>query len=164
MCWIHVPTPLIFMTYNLQVREPSRRGPSRLMARPSLRSAWDKSSARRYRRTVTGTCSFTNRRLPTCASTITSLAVLASVCTRGGTRYPRTRNTISWKSSAVSRRGPPGHPMLVSLYVPFPHFYFSYVTPIVSGRLLALFSLSLLLPPSLSLSLPLFFFYYFLLR
>jgi len=85
---------------------------------------------------ATGTCSFTNRKPPTSASITTSRVVRASACTLGGTRCPRTRSTTYWKFSAVSRLGPPGRPMLVLLYVPLTHFYFSFPRnmPIISDR------------------------------
>jgi len=85
---------------------------------------------------ATGTCSFTNQKPLMSASTTTFRVVQVSAYMRGGTHCLRTRSMTYWKFSAVLRLGLPGRPMLVLLYVPLTHFYFSFLhnMPIISDR------------------------------
>lgn len=110
----------------IQVREHSQPDLFHPTAPRSPKWGWGRSWAKRYRLTATGTCNSTSRKPRTCGSTIIFRAGQASVCTRGGTRFLRTRSTISSRCWAVSRPERQGRPMLVSLYVPLPPFLFLF--------------------------------------
>lgn len=110
----------------LQVQERSPPGPFHLTARRSPKWVSDRSSAKRFHHTATGTCNSTSRKPRTCVSTIIFLVEPVSASTQEETLFLRTRSTIFWKYWVVSRPEPHGRPMLVLLYVPLPHFSFFF--------------------------------------